>query len=314
MLNSSQLEFIDRTLGRKLTNEEVTYLHGNHGPDIGFIDFDERPTENRKQLVLYTACTGVQIRHYLKQHRPEVFNEYQITHVIAHGLSLRSAEPGFKLHDIVPAMFKIADALIYNPVDAAHEGLSHVTILRSLKPECKTASFGGPHHGCWWLICPFFGEEPVWAYLDQGLTPDQIWGKVQDKSFDPLFKDRFTQQMAFMKGYQHATDVRLTEFISQNYKKCKLFFTFNHPSCHVLAFLTDECLGQMGFARLGQDHAVYQVAADEKMVGDVYPETDFEWQYYGLEYPQRWADRMGGLQFYRERIDEIHKKWLDKKK
>jgi len=314
MLNDSQIEFVHRTLGRKTTQIELNYLHENHGPDAGFFELDPRPVEGRKHLVLYTACTGVQIRDYLQRHRPEVFGMYQITHIFAHALSLRSAAVDFKLPEIVPAVFKIADAMIYNPVDAACAQLSDREIVRQVKPECKLASFGGPHQGCWWLICPFFGEEAVIHYLEAGFSAEAIWSKVLEEKFEPEFRRRFENNMAFLKGYQHGTDVRMTEFIADCYQKCKLFFTFNHPSCQLLAFVTDECLGQMGFERKGREHALTQVAADEKMVGEVYPETDYEWDYYGFEYPQRWSDRMGGIHFYHEVILGIEQRWKTAKK
>lgn len=308
-LNQHQREFVQQTLGRSMTPAEAAYLDENHGPDIGFIDLDPRPAQGRKQLVLYTACTGVQIRHYIARHRPEVYAQYTISHVMAHALSLRSAAPSFALPAIVPAVFRAADVLIYNPVDAAVAELSDREIVRQAKPGCKLASFGGPHHGCWWVICPFFGEEGVVAQLDQGQSGEQIWASFQARTFEPKFDERFKTQMAFLKGYQHGTDVRLTEFITDNYRRCKLFFTFNHPSCHLLAYVTDECLGQIGFERLGREHAINEVAADEMMMGDVFPETHYEWEHFKLEYPMRWAERQGGAEFYHGVILGIEERW-----
>lgn len=312
-LNQHQIEFVERALKRDLIPSELAYLNDNCGPDTGFLDLDPRPQEGRKNLVFYTACTGVQMRHYIMTHRPEVAAEYQISHVVAHALTMRSAVPTFAVPETIPAIIKQADALIYNPVDASYPHLSSESVVRRVPEHCKLASFAGPHHGCWWLICPFFGEEGVVAMLTDGFTPQEIFRSIENKVFNPKFKERFEQQMAWLKGYQHATDVRLTDFILEEYQKCKMFFTFNHPSCHLLAFAADECLAHFGFERKGREHAISVVQADEKMMGDVFPETEYEWAHYGFKYPMRWTDRMGGMEFYRSQVERIAREWEAKK-
>lgn len=308
-LNIYQKIQIQNFIGRDITAGEEVYFSENCNPDTGFFEIDPRPNPGRMNLVFYTACTGVQMRDYIRKHRPEVHEQYQLHHVMAHSLSLRCAVEGHKFREIVSAIFRNADAMIYNPVDAGYEGLSDRDVIRQVRPDCKLASFGGPHHGCWWVICPFFGEEPVFRLFDRGATNEQVWELITTKTFNPCFEERWREQMAFMKGYQHATDVRLTDFIQDEHRKCKMFFTFNHPTCHVLAFCADECLAEFGFERKGREHAISVVPADDMMVGEVYPETDYEWEYYKLEYPQRWVGRMGGIEFYRTVLPDVRNRW-----
>lgn len=306
-LDQHQFDYLNRALGRDLTPSERQYLDDNEGPDIGFYELDRRPGwEGRKNLVLYTACPGVVIRHYIKTHRPDIYAEYSCHHLMSHALSLRSAlEPAFQIPQIFPAVIRSADLLIYNPVDSEVAALSDREVVRLAKPECRMASFGGPHHGCWWVICPSFGEEAVVRDLKAGLTGEEIWQRLKGGTFDPMFAERFKTQMAFLKGYQHGTDVRMAEFIQDCYRDCKMFFTFNHSSVHLLAYITDECLGQMGFPRLGREHAVSIVKADECMIADVQPETHYEFEHFGFRYPMRWQDRQGGLEYYHQLISTI---------
>lgn len=312
-LNSFQAEFIQSTIGRKLTDPELAE-YAELNSEIGCFGLENRPPNGRKTMILYTACTGYQVRAYLQDFRPEIYEEYDIQHILIHALALRCGKPGYVVPELIPALFKTADFVLWNPLGGMIEPLSNQYLNRLTKPDCKLVSYAGPHQGCWWVICQLFGEQSVRRYLDNGLSADDIWGLFKAGTFDPGFEERLKMDMMFQKGYQHGTDSEIYEFIRDNYRRCKMFFTFNHATCHLIACAVDGCLGRAGYERLGLEHAVSVVPADHFMVGHIYPETHYEWDHYKFEYPMRWQQTaLGGIEFYKDLITLIEKKWREKK-
>jgi len=291
-----------------VTPEEMAHYEQFHAED-GWFMMDPRPVEGRETLLIYAACAGVAFRNYFEHVRPEIREHFVIHHIFDHALVihiLRNHE--FPLPRLVPRLFREADALLYHPISGAYEELSDSTLVRLLKPNCKAVRYTGPHHGCWWPICPHFGEQPVVRYLEKGLTPDEIWVKFLEGTFDPLFEERFKLQMEWLRGYETANDVRLTGFIERNYRKAKLFLTDNHASFHLIAYIADKCMGALGFPEMGEEHAV-SLSPEKWVVGAAYPETHYEFDYYKFEYPMRFADTWGGITFYRDRIHEAFERW-----
>ena len=79
----------------------------------------------------------------------------------------------------------------------------------------------------------------------------------------------------------------------RHYKTHKMFFTFNHPSFHLISYVMDECLGKLGFTQFGEDHSL-SVPVNLSNFGGHYTETDYEWDFYKFEYPKRYVDSNSG--------------------
>lgn len=311
-MTPNQVEVMARLLGRSLSKDELTHYEKYYGEDRGYVVLDDRPEQNnRKNMLFYTACNGRMIRHYVKNHRPDIYSAYNLHQLYVHSLVILSTQDKvIDFPDIVPALFRNADVLFYNPIGAVYQQFSDQNVLRFLKLDAKALSYSGPNQGCWWVICPIFGEHGAWELFDQGLSNQQVWNKLQDGSFDPKFEERFKLQMAWMKGHDSGTDAGMFDFILNHYKRCKMFFTFNHPTYNLIACIADQCFTKLGYTPLGDEHSI-SLPSDSCMVADVYPESHYEFDYFKFEYPMKFDKGMGGFGWYKERITEARQRWVE---
>lgn len=315
-MNPSQIQFLS-TFPAVIAGTGLDHVNKYHGEDNGYFVLDERPREGREIMLFYTACNGRQIRDYIRTYRPEVYDRYYLVQIYTHSLAVsgiwRNELGGDVLPPIIPALFDAASVLIYNPVGANYKQYSDQNVLRYLNKSATALSYSGPHHGCWWVICPLFGEECVYWYFDKGFTTSQIWAKLNDGTFEPEFEKRFNLQMEWLKGHESGTDAGAYQFTLDHYRDCKLWMTLNHPSYNLVAHIADHLLQKLGFTPLGDDHTM-SLDPMRCAVADHYPETHYEFEFYKFKYPIRYTGGHGGMPFFKKCIEDAHGRWLEKKK
>jgi hypothetical protein len=309
-LTSYQVADLEGILGHSLSAAELAHYNSQHSDEYGYFLMDPRPRGNRKLLLLWSGCWGRAILHYMQHYRQELLEIYSPLIVIDYGLVLSvTRDHKFPLPELVRDAWAAADAVIFSPIGACYGELSSEFLLRFVKPECKTASFTGPSQGCWWPICPLVGEHGAHALMAQGLSDDQIWQRFAVGTFDSKFEVRFAEQRAWLKGKQSFGSVRLSEFLERHYLNHKLFFTFNHPTYPVTTFCAESCFGILGEATKPEEF-VLSLPIDAYMVGDIMPETHYEWDYYKFTYPMRYTSTWGGVEpYYRRLITEARTRW-----
>ncbi len=121
---------------------------------------------------------------------------------------------------------------------------------------------------------------------------------------DCQFEKRFKHDAARMFERETSSDLLATRFVIDNFKRQKMFFTPNHPTMAVIGFMVDQFLNRLGHPLMGEEHALSLPLMTD--VGENhYPETDYEFNHYGFQYPMRYADNMGGRKFYHSEIERI---------
>jgi hypothetical protein len=75
-----------------------------------------------------------------------------------------------------------------------------------------------------------FGEEIIINQIKSGKNKEEIIHEYQEGDIDFKVVSRFTESLLIMKERESVTDIKLTNYISNNYRKNKLFITHNHPT------------------------------------------------------------------------------------
>jgi len=307
-LTPNQIDALESILGHVLSIDELAHYNSEHSDEYGyFLLPDKAQIGGRHLLLLYSACWSRGIWHYLAHYRPDVVERYYPVIILDFALVLSVIrDKRFPVPLFVEAAWRKADAVLFTPIGESYGPFSSEHLLRMVKPDCKTVAFTGPNQGCWWPVCELVGEHGAINLFNEGLNPDQVIDRFRDKKFDPKFDLRFAEQMAFLKGKQSFGSIRLTEFIQAHYRTHKLFFTFNHPTYNVLAFCADCALALMGMIPMGDEHSL-SLPLDSISLGDIYPETHYEFEHYNLRYPMRYT--AGSEAFYERKIHEAYARW-----
>lgn len=312
-MNSHQIEFIQSLMDHPMTAAELADFQKHHGDDQ-YLMLDDHPQAGRQIMLFYTGCNGRQLRDYIATYRPEVYDKYYLVQLYTQVLAVQGIwNKEFEFPWIIPALFNHCDVLIYNPIGANYREYSDQNVLRYLNHSAVALSYAGPHHGCWWAICPLFGEDCLWKYYRDGSTDDAIFTRFSNGSFDCEFPERFKLQMAWLKGHESGTDTAIGAFIEKYHRECKMWFTLNHPSYHVVGYICDTLLAKLGFALLGAEHAI-GLPTNRCPLTDHYPETHYEFDYYKFRYPLRYPNGHGGMAFFQKLITDARARWVEKGK
>lgn len=210
---------------------------------------------------------------------------------------------------LVKAMFSNADLVIWNVLGSKFQEQSTEVLGKHLQSSAQVVSFVPPCFAAFWVAAEFFGEEGIVAYLEAGLSPDEIIAKYRDGSFNARFELRFKDQIDRLAFREAERDVKLSAFILRNYVGTKLFLTVNHPSYPTVAYIVDQCLGYFGFKELGEEHCLAR-EVNECEFGAHLPETHFEFDHYGFKYPLRYPKERGGADaYYTALIKDAAARW-----
>lgn len=198
---------------------------------------------------------------------------------------------------LVHAVMGNADFLIYNVLSEKFGVFSTNVLLKHMKSDLKLCSFVPPSCACWWPVTEHYGEEPVQMAIDEGLKVEEIVALYKAGTLDWKFQYRFQTQIDGLRHRERLRDVQLSAYVMRHYKMHRMFFTYNHPSFHVIAYLTDECLGHLGFKQLGEDHSL-AVGQNEAKMGNHYPDHTAMWEFYKFSFPMEFQHERGGADAY----------------
>lgn len=292
--------FVGRNPDSKEKNDLVSLGFGY----AGYLWHDLDNGISKPILLMYTSCHAEQFLSYLRQHRPDVLDKYHCVILFTHRLLLHR---GFFSLEFVHGVFKHADLVITNPMNPKFEELSTIPLLPLCKPDCKIATFVPPSVSSFWPVVEVFGEEPIAKAILAGLTCEQTIGQFMTGKLDCLFDYRYQSQMERLKLREKDCDVAISGFIDNHLKTHKMFFTSNHPTFHLAAYIVEQLLHKLNLSMArGADWAL-SMPVNGAGFSNHHPETDYEWRHYGFTYPQRWEKEWGGAaKFYPEVIRKAY--------
>lgn len=290
-----------RFLGVLPTPGEIIHA-GEHftveGRHNCYLQLDSRifsePNGKRKNLLVYSSCHGEQIDCYLRKYRQDVLDQCYLHILYSHRMALNRETSNNRF---MQSLFANADFLIYNVLSEKFGVFSTNVLLKHMKSDLKLCSFVPPSCACWWVLTEHYGEEPVQMAIDEGLKVEEIVALYKASTLDWKFQYRFQTQIDRLRHRERLRDVPLSAYVMRHYKTHRMFFTYNHPSFHVIAYLTDECLGHLGFKQLGEDHSL-SVGQNEAKMGNHYPDHSAMWEFYKFEFPMEFQHERGGADAY----------------
>jgi len=231
-----------------------------------------------------------------------VLERYNLSMVLSHRLQLGRPDTN---NSNVHKAFAEADAIICNILSDKFQEFSTNVLFKNCKPDCNIVSFVPPCCACWWPVAPYWGEEGVVWSMGLGISEEEMIKMFLNGSFYCEFPIRFKDQIDRLAFRERNRDVKISDFIKRHYKDFKMFFTINHPTFNLVAYIVDCCLAELGFKQLGEEHSL-SLPVNHAGFGNHYPETDYEWDFYGFRYPKRYTNELGGPNvFYPHLIGEV---------
>ena len=115
-----------------------------------------------------------------------------------------------------------------------------------------------------------YGDLKINTLVEEGRSEDEIEKLLQS---DNLFKKDEVEKnckdsLAELKHREELCDVKISDFIEDNYKKKYLFYTINHPTKEVLREVTKRIADKLGYK---DDLETKEVAADSNIQQFIYP-------------------------------------------
>jgi hypothetical protein len=152
-------------------------------------------------------------------------------------------------------------------------------------------------------------EDSVVAYLEAGKTVEEITAIFLSGNFDYDYESRFKSQIDRLRYREAHRDVKISAYIMHHYVSHRMFLTYNHMSFHLASFITEECLGYLGFKQKNEDHSL-TVGWNEAQFGNSYPDHQSMWNFFKFEYPMDLARERGGPEvYYPTVIREAAQRW-----
>lgn len=181
----------------------------------------------KTNLVMYTNCQGDFIyNNFLKNIFP--FNTMNKVYIQNYKDVLTQED----LESI-----KQADLFIYQPVSAKN-GIKTTEnqdgVLKYLKPNCTRICFPSLYLDMWPIYPetgPFVGGDTLDFYENQGLLLENVLELYDTNQYNFNLLERVNRSINYMRMKEKLyCNIKVVDFIEQNWKKYKLFDTQNHPN------------------------------------------------------------------------------------
>ncbi|MEL6930513.1 MAG: WcbI family polysaccharide biosynthesis putative acetyltransferase, partial [Cyanobacteria bacterium J06600_6] len=210
----------------------------------------------KKICIIYANCQNRLLAECLS--KSTLFNqEYLIKRFPAHLLI-----QGKKT--IPEQILKKAKLFIYQPVKEVHGKASSEYILSQLSPDCQTISFPSlyftgyfpqhykkPNKRIVKSIYPFGiipeGDLNVANMLEQGQNPNQIIEQLQHQDFytSEFLRANVDSSLAELARRESSLDIKVSQFIRDNYQQQRLFYVHNHPTDILGFYITNLILNKI---------------------------------------------------------------------
>jgi len=195
---------------------------------------------SKKIIVCFGNCQAMQITRYLRTYLNQ--NDYTI-------LLYSNYDGKFTTEETVKAI-SLADIIIYQPLSHHYKDLSSKNIRKIAKKDAKLVSFPYIYNnGLYSLETDgekIIGKDAILKLYKKGYSKEEIIKMREQGKIDFKLKKKFKKSLNIMREREKDLDIKLVDFIEQNYKEKQLFLSHNHPTNLVfnqLFFQLVEILG-----------------------------------------------------------------------
>lgn len=160
---------------------------------------------------------------------------------------------------------RTADVIVYQPLDNKYGKNSSEAILSEAKSSCKFISL--PYvfnHGFWPILYiskgdlsdepeayeinspSYINPEPIHELTRQGHTIDEVLDKFENGDIDFKHRERFNFCLDYLREKEFNCDIKIADFIADNYQTTKLFYHPSHPTMIVLNNMAKQIIDCIG--------------------------------------------------------------------
>lgn len=199
--------------------------------------------------------------------------------------------------------FKDIDVVLYQPVSAKFGYKStdpsvENNLLTRFSDNCVKISFPYIYNSVIWIIIPpAFGDgavggwgntekyvncEPILKLKHQGYNLNQVLDMYSKGNIDFEIPKRVEQYYKMLQEKDDVCDVKIIDFIKENIRKYKLFFTQNHPTSYITAHCSNQIFKilESSFKVDIFSHALNVT----KISSNSYPHSLYDKEYWKFEY------------------------------
>ncbi len=226
------------------------------------------------KIVIYANCQGIGISYFLKKSIDILSNPMRNSsdgrnlagfcrnslefERISH---IRIDDIVFKKSNINYNLIKNADIFIYQPLDDKHGNISTNSILKLLKPECKKISFPYIYNNSFYpVIGPlvikdsyrskpcsviFNNSEIITDLIDKKYNLNEILKLYRENKINFNYQKRWDYTNNILKEKEKNCDVKIVDFIKNNFSKQRLFLLENHPTSIIFINVVNQILEKL---------------------------------------------------------------------
>jgi hypothetical protein len=282
-------------LGRPPTDHEVcicTPTTSNPEPPI---QFDPEFDPAKRTCLLYTSCHAYQLRHYL-QTRADFSADFNIHIMLVHVMLLSGMNQ--QMPALVSAVLPSVEVVLMHDLLGDYDSLNLKYHVKTLP---RSVLFPPPNCNACWPISTLWGSRELEPYFKSGLTPTEVFALLTSGKFNPRFAERMAAELVWLGEREAGCDIRISGFVERHFRTHKLWFTENHPTYNLEAWIASEFLRVIGYSP-DDEEAILSLPHDELGTWNHNPETHYEWEHYGFTYPMRYGVDKFGWEHYRDLI------------
>lgn len=262
------------------------------------------------KILFYTNCQFMGIKPNLELNMKEI----EIKHITNYQ---------YIMHRIplpIDALNK-CDIFIYQPIDKKHGIYSTQQpdgILSHLKPTCLKISFPYIYNsGIWGLTKDAIDKDDGTdcgnrdSIKNEKKSLEEIIQMYYDNTLNFNYKSRFESSLQKLKEKEEKCDIHVSEFIQQNIRTQKIFYTQNHPTPYLFEHVSKKILDII--KNNFKNNVVtteYEIATQNQLSnGPKWPisKSDIDyWQFSYIKHPEENADN-----YYIELITKYYKNIKD---
>jgi hypothetical protein len=219
---------------------------------------------------------------------------------------------------------KAADLFIYQPLAPAYGCYSTDPRVKDsigslLKDNCVAISYPYTYYSALWPICQagagtdqanrWFGSEAIDVLRLSGAKDQEILELYNKDKIDWLYESRHNETIEILRKKESITDIKISKFIEDNFRKKDLFLIPQHPSSLVFMQKANQVLEAISMDKITVDQLIGDNDAElgdttYQLPSNRFPIHPSAVEYYGLEFVTSYHSPGYTKEFYRQRIIE----------
>ena len=217
---------------------------------------------------------------------------------------------------------KAADLFIFQPLRPVYGCYStdprvEGSIGSLLKDSCISVSYPYTYYSALWPLCQagagenqinrWFGSEAIDGLRNCGMSDRGILNMYEKDKIDWLYESRHKETLEILRKKESITNIRISKFIEDNFRKKDLFLIPQHPSSLVFLEKANQVLEILGMDKITEDTIIGENDAElgdttYQLPSNRFPIHASAVEYYGLEFVTSYHSPEYTKEFYKQRL------------